>query len=155
MEKQTVESALRELLEANGGFITPQIVLQSAKKQKSPLHSHFNWDDGIAANQWRLSQAAEMIRKVKVTIIVSPTRTVRVRAFLNVVQRSTFESSNADAEEDGEEVPSTAVYVTVENAMKNHREEILAKAMGELNCIKNKYSHLKELVGVWDALDKV
>ncbi len=145
MEKTTVEQALRDLIKRNGGSITPAIVLQEAKKAKSPLHSHFNWDDSEAANQWRLSQAAELIRKVKVTLVVSPERTVRVRAFMNVVPKR-------DSED--EEAPSSGVYVTVENAMKNHREEILASARSELNCVKNKYSHLQELSEVWEAIDK-
>jgi hypothetical protein len=148
MQKQSVEEVLRDLIDRNDGSITPQIVLQEAKKAKSALHSHFNWDDGEAANQWRLSQAAELIRKVKVTVVFSPERTVRVRAFMNVVPKR-------DADDEGETPATSGVYVTIENAMKNHREEILTRAMSELNCVKGKYSHLKELVGVWEAIDKV
>lgn len=147
MEKTSVEDVLRDLIKRNGGSITPAIVLQEAKKAKSPLHSHFNWDDGEAANQWRLSQASELIRKVKVTLIVSPEKTVRVRAFMNVVPKRN--------EDDEEEAPTSGVYVTIENAMTNHREEVLARAMSELNCVKNKYSHLKELSSVWEAIDGV
>jgi hypothetical protein len=147
MEEKNVEQVLRDLIKRNGGSITPSIVLQEAKKSKSPLHSHFNWDDGESANQWRLSQASELIRRVKVTMIVSPERTVRVRAFMNVAPKRD--------DDDDEETPSSGVYVTVENAMTNHLEEILARAMSELVCVKNKYSHLKELGEVWEAIGKV
>ena len=148
MDDKNVDEVLRDLIKRNGGSITPEIVLREAKKSKSPLHSHFNWDDGDAANRWRLSQASELIRRVKVTMIVSPEKSIRVRAFMNVTPKC------EDVDGDCDETPSAGVYVTIENAMDNHREEILARAMSELVCVKNKYLHLKELGEVWEAICK-
>lgn len=146
---ESIEDILRKLINQNGGQITPAIVLAEAKRKSSPLHTHFTWDDTQAAHQWRLEQAAHMIRKVRVTVEVSPEVTVRVRAFMNVA------APKQEDEDDDDCTPSTGVYVTVENAMKNHRDEILSRAMSELNALKNRYAHLKELAAVWEAVGKV
>lgn len=61
-----VRAALRAL--ERNGRITPELVLSEAVKPTSPLHDHFEWDDTKAAHRWRLVQARELIRSVKVRI---------------------------------------------------------------------------------------
>ena len=70
IKKPTAAGAIRALAEKHGG-ITAEIVLQAAAKKSSPLHSHFNWDDSSAARQYRLVQAGELIRRIKVQYEVS------------------------------------------------------------------------------------
>jgi hypothetical protein len=48
------------------GTLTPAIVLDEARDEAHPLHGRFEWDDSAAAEQWRKSQAQELIRSVKV-----------------------------------------------------------------------------------------
>lgn len=48
-------------------MLHPEEVVKAAKKATHPLHSLFTWDDGKAAEQWRLMQARMIIRKIKVT----------------------------------------------------------------------------------------
>jgi hypothetical protein len=47
--------------------LTPAIVLAEAHDPASPLHPMFEWRDGVAAEKWRLHQARELIRSVRVT----------------------------------------------------------------------------------------
>ena len=59
-----VEVALDELNRTHG-HLTPDLVVQAAQYEQSPIHSIFEWDDGKAAHQHRLWQARRLIRSVQ------------------------------------------------------------------------------------------
>lgn len=62
-------SDLREQLltiRKGAGKLTPQIVVDAARPPESPLHGKFEWDDSIAGEAFRRTQAAELIRSVRV-----------------------------------------------------------------------------------------
>lgn len=48
------------------GKLTPKLVLDTARDPEHPLHSHFEWRDDVAAEKYRLDQARELIRSVRV-----------------------------------------------------------------------------------------
>lgn len=61
--------------------LTPDLVVREASKPEHPLHSRFDWRDDEAAHKWRLHQAGELIRSVKISFKPSDSeeeRTVRV-----------------------------------------------------------------------------
>lgn len=60
-----VETVLDELNQAHG-HLTPDLVVQAATDEQSPIHSIFEWDDGKAAHQHRLWQARRLIRSVQI-----------------------------------------------------------------------------------------
>ena len=47
------------------GQLTPQAVVNSAREAGSPLHKYFEWDNGIAAEKFRIGQAYLMISTTK------------------------------------------------------------------------------------------
>lgn len=61
----TLKEQLEQIYHSHG-TLTPDVVVLEAKHPDHPLHSRFNWDDKTAAHEHRLSQAAELIRSVKV-----------------------------------------------------------------------------------------
>jgi len=66
------ETMVAELkrLEDRRGRLTAPAVLEEAADPSSPLHLWFDWDDTMAAAKWRLEQARELIRSVKMLIVV-------------------------------------------------------------------------------------
>lgn len=48
------------------GRLTPSLVVDEARNEKHPLHNRFEWDDAVAGEAWRRSQAHELIRSVRV-----------------------------------------------------------------------------------------
>ena len=63
-----IQDRIRELYKENGGSITPDIVIEDARNEDSPLHSQFNWDVEEAAKQaWR-ETARRLIRSVRVKV---------------------------------------------------------------------------------------
>lgn len=62
-------TTLKEQLEQiyrKEGKLTPALVLKEATNPEHPLHPRFEWDDPTAAHAYRLNQAGELIRSVKV-----------------------------------------------------------------------------------------
>lgn len=63
-ELQRIYKRHRKLLKAED-------VLDAARHPDSPLHAHFEWDDTIAAEQFRLHQARQLIVRYRVEVIES------------------------------------------------------------------------------------
>jgi hypothetical protein len=67
MTPEVVE-ALRALEDESR--LQPQEVVASARNPESPLHSFFEWDDTRAAESWRIHQARNLIRSVRLEITI-------------------------------------------------------------------------------------
>jgi hypothetical protein len=80
---QAVAEAVREVYLETGGQDMVEAVLKRAEDVTSPLHGYFEWSDDVAAQKYRLSQATDLIRRVKVKVIrpdaIEP---IRVRAYV-------------------------------------------------------------------------
>jgi len=63
---ETAADALRDVAEKNGGELRPGDVVEAARDEKSPIHPWFEWDDGIAAEAYRVDQARDLIKSVRV-----------------------------------------------------------------------------------------
>lgn len=75
------------------GKLESREVLERAKDSYSPLHPCFTWDDGIAADAYRLSQARSLIKSI---VKVQFEGDEPTQVYYNVVVRNT--------NDDGEEV---------------------------------------------------
>jgi hypothetical protein len=73
---------LERLLKKNGGLLKVDMVVDAARNPRSPLHSHFEWDDTVAAEQYRREQARYLIQKCNITI--ESREAVVVRAFVSL-----------------------------------------------------------------------
>jgi len=65
----TIADELRAL-ELRGGHLRAGDVVDAARDTGSPLHHLFEWDDDKAGEAYRLLQAAELIRRVKIVVSV-------------------------------------------------------------------------------------
>ena len=130
----------RELarIERSEGELTPLNVLERARSANSALHDHFEWDDTVAAEAHRLSQAGELIRAITVDISRSNLETTPVRAFVSV------------------EREGARSYASVASAMSDAelRQQLLQRAWAELAAFKRKYGELRELAKVFEAMDR-
>ena len=123
--------SVREELERiynTAGVLTPAAVVDDARPEDAPLHSHFEWDDSVAGEQYRLVQARQLIRSVKVTVQPQPeAEPVQVRAFHNV----------ADEDKPRRYVPLRVLVDDPESAQR-----VLARAWDEWLQLKRKYADL-------------
>lgn len=127
-------SSLRDQLLAvrdEHGTLTPAVVIAAATPEDSPLHGRYEWDDEIAGHKYRLVQAAEDIRSVRVVYAEGKQGPKSVRAFLAV--RQDDDSPNRE-------------YLPTEDVLADPmmRHLVLREMERDLATLKAKYGHLKE-----------
>jgi hypothetical protein len=128
--------------------LTPEAVVNAARKKSSPLHTYITWDDSEAAAQYRLVQAAWLIRTVKVKVITPAGETTR--AFVRVVVQDAAEDDEGEPTQSGQYVPIQVALDT-----PDYREQMLADAKSELAAFRRKYAVLNELAGVLGEISKL
>ena len=115
--------------------ISPEEVLEKARKKKSELHKCFEWDDSIAAEKYRLNQARMLLRFLVITPVKEddePVRVYQVTSERNVYQPTRLFLQNPD-----------------------EYNALLKRAKNELIAIKNRYKSLSELEAVFAAIDEL
>lgn len=142
MSKATKLSVVRaefnRIAKANKGRLRAADVVMAARPAKAPLHPFFEWNDGAAADKFRLLQAERLIRVTVETIEVNG-EPREYRAFVSL-------SSDR---------MSRQGYRTMTAVMSNPawRAVLLEDALSELRAFKLKYRGLVELAAVFDAMD--
>jgi len=81
-DPQTIGEALEKIRVAAGGDLEPAVVMKEARDPANPLHVHFEWDDAVAAESYRIGQARNIIRIVRVVDETASEGTSR--AFISV-----------------------------------------------------------------------
>lgn len=66
-----IATALEQLRDPDG-LLRIEKVIEAATDADSPLHDHFEWNDGEAAHRFRLGQARVLIRAQKITVRIGP-----------------------------------------------------------------------------------
>lgn len=114
--------------------LTPKALLDVSRPVDAPLHNEFEWDDGIAAEKYRESQAAYIIRSIEVVREDKEP----VRAFFKVKQ----------------DEPSYQRIDAIVSS-KSSYESLLDMAKKEMQSFIKKYSDLEELRPVIDAMSNI
>lgn len=126
---------------AHGRSVTPEAVVKAAEKSSSPMHDLFEWDDAKAANAHRRETARKLIQAVvEIPEGEDETQVIPRRAFVSIET------------EDGEHMFVPMVRVLSDEDM---RSQMLADALRDLKALQRKYSELKELASVFDAMEVV
>lgn len=129
---QKVDSEIKGI----GESATPQQVYEYAKENPdSELYKCFEWDDRIAAEKYRLSQAQKIIQFI-VRVPVNKDKPT-VREYQITSQRNTYQ-------------PTKVFLVN-----QDEYEELLKRALSELQAFRNKYKTLSELEEVFNAIDEL
>lgn len=80
---QEVAAAIREAYIQEDGQRLPELVLAKAEAGDERLRGYFEWDDSTAGHAYRLEQAAQLVRRVKVTVLRSPDEPpIKVRVYI-------------------------------------------------------------------------
>lgn len=139
--------------------LTPGNLVDVSRPDEAPLHGEFEWDDTVAAERYRETQARHVIRSI-VVVREMPAR-----------EKSELESGVShiavqDSDDDGEQVRLVKVrayhsdqpngshkagrYESVDRMLTNDESRgiLLDNAMGDMRAFIRKYGILKELSGV-------
>lgn len=73
--------------------VVPITLVEESRSSDAPLHSYFEWDDGIAGGLHREQQAKQLIRSIQVTYVRNDTEEPLppVRAYVSVMDEPEFE----------------------------------------------------------------
>jgi hypothetical protein len=127
-----------ERIYAEHGNLTPGLVLSEAQSPDSPLHTHFNWDDDDAANRWRLHQAADLIRRVKINVVnTTSDEGLRVRAWTSIPTQ------------EGRQYRDTREVAADSNLATLVRDEL----MNELRVLREKLRRFDEFAAIVAVMD--
>ena len=133
VDAQTAGEVCKALEEE--GRLTAADLVDESRPEDAPLHDEFEWDDSIAAEEYRKQQARVMIATI--VEVITP-EIVPTRAFFNIVHNdSNYESIRTIISDE------------------DKRKALLAKALSELHAFEQKYSTLLELTEVFTAIDNL
>lgn len=120
-----------------GNTVTPEQALQYAENHRDgALASCLEWDDAKAARKYRVSQCAEIIR----LLVVQPDTPNKptIRALSITTERNTY-------------MPTQQVI-----RKENEYENLLKRALRELQAFQNRYSTLKgDLESLFEEIEKL
>lgn len=120
---------------AKSGGLTPKRLLDASRAEDAPLHGEFEWDNDVAAEAYRESQAAHIIR----CIVVKPDERMMepIRAFVRVTEAS------------GDYTPMCVVMES-----KSMMNTLMDNARKEMEAFVRKYGGLGELSKVIDSMNE-
>lgn len=126
-----------EKIEQENGVINRRLVLESAKPKDSPIHDLFEWDDTIAAESYRLSQARLLISNLNLVIEKEEAEPLEIRAYVNISE------------------VKEGSFINIESAFKSEesKELVMKRALQELKAFENKYRNLKIFSNLFIEID--
>jgi hypothetical protein len=123
-----------------GGGLSPQSLLDASRPKDAVLHDEFEWDDSVAAEEYRLRQAGHIIRCI-VVIHEKPTDGAKKEEVVPV--RVYHPTHNTEDEKRG-----TYENITVIAKNTDMKARLMQDCLRELKWMQNKYSALKEVVNL-------
>jgi len=129
-----LRSVLTAQYERHGELI-PQTVVDEARPKAAALHDRFEWDNKLAGEKFRLVQAAELIRSVRIVFSDNATGERKsVRGFHSLHQAGSDRGGYVPTEE----------IVRDELAVRL----LLRELKRDIADLRAKYGHLEEFVAV-------
>lgn len=116
--------------------VTPEEVLEQARNDEdSELHKCFEWNDSVAAEKYRLTQARQIIQ----LLVIKPEKKEepQVRVFQITTETNNYQPTRLFLEQPDE------------------YKALLQRAKNELSALKTRYKTLSELEAVFTEIDKV
>lgn len=124
----SADVAGRIVAESMGYENLPAKLAQDARSRKHPFHKCLEWDDGKAAEQYRISQVRLIIRSLRTRIKTTDGEKAAIRAFSNIFHGSGMYYFTPDVLKD-----------------KELRKKLLEQAKRDAKKFANKY---RGLVGI-------
>jgi hypothetical protein len=144
LDRDQIREALAEIVASHHGVLNPRAVLDRARDPAHVLHRFFEWDDGAAAEAYRLAQVGMLIRRVRYTVVRTDPRTRAVTLSTTRAYESRPSMRQADRG-----------YESIESLLSDDtkRAELLAHVLQDLAAYRKRYEALSELQAIWIAVD--
>jgi len=127
-----------EAIHEEHGAISAEAVLEAATPKKSVMHDYFEWDNSIAAQEYRLAQARLLVRSIVVKVERNENESVTTRAFVQI---------NQPLKDDTPQVTGTYMPLSVVVQDTDLRHQLVKQALHEIDIFQRKYAALEEVIG--------
>lgn len=134
------------------GEFRPEYVVDESENPNALLHDYFDWDNSTAGRSWRIQQAKDLIRNLRIQVItVVEEGKVSCKAE-TVVLPSTRAYVNVRT---SPKAPRS--YVSLQDAMQNDEsyKDLFEQSKKEMQSFVEKYSRIEELENVRAEMQKV
>lgn len=143
-----LELARQEILKIGGrnqGYVPLEDVVEDAKSPASPLHDFFDWNDTECAQRYRIIQAGQLMRRLKITLVrvggeVKKVELKTVRAFQSRESQRKLQSGGYEA-------------ITDIMSDEDKKKDMIAQVLRELEAYRKRYADLEELSELWTLID--
>ncbi len=122
-------------IQSLGEEVTPEMIVNYARDDSTELHKCFQWDDSIAAENWRKQQARNVVLSLTVTVETKSHGAQQFRVMQNV---------------DRVYMPVTMIYRD-----QDQYARLLQEAKAQLAQFRKRYKALTELHEVIEEIDKL
>jgi len=144
ISKQYIKRDMKKISEeiikiAENKGLTAENVVESARNKESPLHRFFEWNDTLAAEEWRLQQARVLIHTIKIKITMDGDSKM-IRAFENI-------KVTIDGDSFREYKPTIEILSNL-----GYRQQMIIKALGEVKYWQEKYALFKEFNPIFNKI---
>lgn len=146
-DRLTVATLYKDLCDKQK--LRPQELVDQAKDPRHVLHKYFEWDDAKCGEKFRLQQAGDLIRDIKIIVQTAPAREVKINLVTSV-------RPDPDTVERRPQYTMTTDLARSENAPQLNR--VLVQLMAELRAIRNKYKMFENLAALsplWIDIDNL
>jgi hypothetical protein len=128
-----------QVIRQESGQIRSQAVVDAARPEGDILHPHFEWEDQIAAEEYRKSQAVDLVGAIVVIREVESEK--ETRAYVCIKERGQEEKS----------------YVPIMEALsdKDYRDQVITQALREAESWRERYEKYAELAAICNAITEV
>lgn len=136
----TAETAAKELQRLQlRSPLTLQAVVDASRPMDAPLHPEFEWDDAVAAEEYRKDQARHLIDHIVIQYERTDAQPLQVRAWTNVREGKASQ------------------YIPIQVGMSEPeiRSKILETAWKELDAFRKRYSDLEQLARLFVVMDEI
>ena len=83
-EPDPLQAALLEIRAANDGILTAAAIVEAAADPEHALHGRFEWNDEKAGHKYRVQQARQLVRVVRMTYVDKRGHPDDIRVFHSV-----------------------------------------------------------------------
>jgi len=137
---QVVGDFLESLSKGNNGRLKARDVVDAARSRKSPIHDEFEWNDTKAAESYRLSQAGDLLRHIKVHYITEDNQKIDLgRSWVNI---------ETDDDQGRSYLPK--LKVLNDDIL---RARMVDDALVQAGLWKKRYKELNELSRIFESID--
>lgn len=133
--------------------IVPETVVEESRAQNSPLHSWFEWDDSIAAQEHRMNQARKLIRTLEIVYVRNDIEEPLppVRAYVSVMDEPEYEMYAPNKPKQS----STRHYRPILKVMTNEdlRDQYRRQAFDTLCNWRDRYRDIEDFARIFEEID--